>query len=161
MISKINHGIKHRKEPNNEFYTPKELAKKLFNIVPIEKKDIVMDNAYGTGNFHIREKDLYSKDFLNDDRKVDWYITNPPYSFLDKWLEKSCNARKGFAYLLGINNLTAKRIEDCEKRGFYITHIYLCKVFKWFGMSAFIVWEKDRENNHKVSILDYDRIVWR
>ena len=154
MISKTNHDIKHRKEPNNEFYTPRELADKLYNLIDIKEEDVVMDNAYGTGNFYFGG--LESRDFFNDDRVVDWYITNPPYSELDKWLEKSCSARKGFAYLLGINNLTAKRIEDCEKRGFFITKIHLCKVFKWFGMSAFIVWEKN-----KPGILNYDRTVWR
>ena len=154
MISKTNHDIKHRKEPNNEFYTPRELADKLYNLIDIKEEDVVMDNAYGTGNFYFGG--LESRDFFNDDRVVDWYITNPPYSELDKWLEKSCNARKGFAYLLGINNLTAKRIEECEKRGFFITKIHLCKVFKWFGMSAFIVWEKN-----KPGILNYDRAVWR
>lgn len=154
MESKISHNIKHRAKPNDEFYTPRELAKKLFDIVPITKNDIVMDNAYGTGNFYF--EGLFSKDFFNDDRVVDWYITNPPYSMLDQWLEKSCNAKKGFAYLLGINNLTAKRIEECEKKGFFITKIYICKVFKWFGMSAFIIWEKNKK-----PILEYDRVVWR
>ena len=155
MISKVNHDIKHRKEPNNEFYTPRELAEKLFSLVPTDQDDRIMDNAYGTGRFYFRG--FYSVDFFNDmNDDIDWYITNPPYSELDKWLEKSCNARKGFAYLLGINNLTAKRIEDCEKRGFYITKIHLCKVFKWFGMSAFIVWEKN-----KTGIIGYDRTVWR
>lgn len=158
MISKTNHDIKHRKKPNDEFYTPRELAHRLFLFLVGEptwnRSDVVMDNAYGTGNFYFYG--LKSKDFFNDNREVDWYITNPPYSDLDKWLKKSCNAKKGFAYLLGINNLTAKRIEDCEKKGFFITKIHLCKVFKWFGMSAFIVWEKN-----KPGILNYDRTVWK
>jgi len=150
----IAHKIKHRLVPNNEFYTPRELADKLFVLVPIQKDDIIMDNAYGTGNFYFGG--LKSTDFLNDSRQVDWYITNPPYSFLDDWLLKSCEAKKGFAYLLGIHNLTPRRIEMCEKMGFGITKIYLCKVFKWFGISAFIIWEKNKKG-----IIDYDRIVWR
>jgi hypothetical protein len=154
MKSNISHNIKHRKTPNNEFYTPRDLAKNLFREVPIKENDIVMDNAYGTGNFYFRG--LKSKDFLNDNRKVDWYITNPPYSFLDEWLKKSCEAKKGFAYLLTIHNLTPRRIEMCEKLGFGITKIHLCKVFKWYGISAFIIWEK-----HKKGIINYDRKVWK
>jgi len=153
MKSNISHKIKHREKPNDEFYTPPELAKKLFDIVPVKKTDIIMDNAFGTGNFYF--KGLKSDDFLNDNRIVDWYITNPPYSFLDKWLEKSCNAKKGFAYLLTIHNLTPRRIEMCEKKGFYITKIFMCKVFKWYGISAFIIWEKNKNG-----IIDYDRKVW-
>lgn len=157
MKSEVAHKIKHRENPNNEFMTPEKLAEKLFKLVSIEKNDIIMDNAYGTGNFYFGG--LKSNDFLNDSRKVDWYITNPPYSFLDIWLEKSCQARKGFAYLLGLHNLTPRRIEACEKAGFKITHIHLCKVFKWFGISAFIIWKKNSQSK-KVK-LTYDRIVWR
>ena len=154
MKSQIAHKIKHRKVPNNEFITPKRLAETLFKLVPIKKGDVIMDNAFGTGNFYFGG--LKSKDFLNDKRKVDWYITNPPFSFLDIWLKKSCEAKKGFAYLLGLHNLTPKRIELCEKLGFGITQIHLCKVFKWFGISAFMVWEKNKKG-----IIKYNRIVWR
>lgn len=154
MKSQIAHNIKYRKIVNDEFYTPRKLSKILFNLVPLNNKDIIMDNAYGTGNFYF--KGLYSKDFFNDNRHVDWYITNPPYSKIDEWLLKSCNARKGFAYLFGLHNLTPKRIEMCEKLGFFITKIYLCKIFEWFGISSFIIWEKNKKG-----IINYDRIVWR
>jgi len=154
MKSNIAHSIKHRTKPNDEFYTPKDLAEKLFKLVPIKEDDIIMDNAYGTGNFYF--KGLRSEDFLNDNREVDWYITNPPYSFLDEWLDKSCNAKKGFAYLLTIHNLTPRRIEMCEKKGLYITKIHMCKVFKWYGISAFIIWERKEKG-----IIDYDRKVWK
>lgn len=151
--SKIAHKIKHRETPNDEFMTPRELASKLFNSV--RPRGSVLDNAYGTGNFFFRGD--FSTDFYNVKKKYDWLITNPPYSDLDRWLEHSCKvAQKGFAYLLGINNLTAKRIEACEREGFYITKIHLCKVFKWFGMSAFVVWEKNKKG-----IINYDRKVWR
>jgi len=153
MKSQIAHKIKHRETPNNEFFIPRRLAEKLFELVPVKKGEVIMDNAYGTGNFYFGG--LKSNDFLNDNRKVDWYITNPPYSFLDKWLIKSCEAKKGFAYLLGIHNLTPRRIEMCEQMGFGITKIYLCKVFKWFGISAFIVWEKNKRG-----IIEYSRKVW-
>lgn len=153
-ISSISHNIKHRDKPNDDFYTPRELAMKLFNLVPLEDNDRVLDNAYGTGNFFFQGE--WTKDFFNENREFDWYITNPPYSCLDEWLEKSCNAKKGFAYLLGLHNLTPRRIEICEKKGFYITNIFLCKVFKWFGISAFVIWQKNKK-----SIIDYDRIVWK
>ena len=66
---------------------------------------------------------------------------------------------KGFAYLLGHDNVTARRIEYLEKMGFYITKFHLCKVMKWFGMSVFVVWEK-KTSDFK-GIIDYDRNVWK
>lgn len=168
MKSQIAHNIKHREIPNDEFYTPQELADKLVSMVPIET-NIVCDNAYGTGVFYqalrktsaaIVQKCDKKQDFLKWTTKQHWFITNPPYSNLDEWLEHSCKyATKGFAYLLGIHNLTPRRIELCESYGFYIRRIHFCKVFKWFGISAFIIWEKkDKKSRATIS---YDRIVWR
>jgi len=164
MKSEIAHKIKHRKIPNNDFFTPEKLAKSLIKLVPIESTDIVCDNAYGKGVFYKNFPDVLVKQFCNEKMdflkwhtKQTWFITNPPYSNLDKWLEHSCKfAIKGFAYLLGLHNLTPRRIEMCEKMGFGITQIHLCKVFKWFGISAFIVWEKGKQG-----IIKYDRVVWR
>jgi len=148
----ISHQIKHRKIPNDEFMTPPELAKKLVKFVGA--KGSVLDSARGTGNFTV---DKSTDDFFNWTKKVDWIITNPPYSKIDKYLEHSCElANKGFSYLLGLHNLTPRRIEACEKKGFFITKVHLCKVFAWYGISAMIVWEKDKK-----PIINYDRRVWR
>ena len=157
MKSQISHKIKHREIANDEFFTPQELVKILLPLVPVDEGEMIMDNAYGGGAWfdEMRSPKVYSNDFLIDKEKVDWYITNPPYSFLDEWLKKSCEARRGFAYLLGLHNLTPKRIEMCERLKFGITKIHLCKVFKWYGISAFIVWEKNKK-----SIINYDRVVW-
>jgi len=166
MKSSIAHSIKHRKKPNDEFYTPQKLANKLVKMVPVNLGDSICDNAYGTGRFLKAYKNINvktknsTKSFYQWDKKQDWFITNPPYSDLDKWLKYSCKySRKGFAYLLGIHNLTPRRIEMCEKEGFRITKIHLCKVFKWFGISTFIIWEKTDDNSK--TNLTYDRIVWR
>ena len=167
MKSQIAHNIKHRKIADNDFYTPGKLVKELIKLVPIEKSDIICDNAYGQGVFfnnfppvYIKQSCDKKKDFLKWHIKQSWFITNPPYSFLDKWLEQSCKyAIKGFAYLFGIHNLTPRRIEMCENKGFYITHIHFCKVFKWFGISSFIIWQK-LDKKPKVK-LTYDRVVWR
>ena len=161
MKSEIAHLIKHRKKPNDEFLTPISLVNRLLRLVPFKENDTVLDAAYGTGNFYNNFPHnvlgFYTKDFYRKRRNFDWIVTNPPYSHLDKWLGHSCKiADKGFGYLLGIHNLTPRRIEACEKKGFFITKIYLCKVFKWFGMSAFVLWEKDKK-----PIINYDRIVWR
>lgn len=161
MRSEIAHKIKHRKIPNDEFYTPEKLVWRLMKLVPLKEDDSVLDSAVGNGvfynNFPKHTINQATDDFFGFITKYDWLITNPPYSKLDKWLEHSCKrARKGFAYLLGLHNLTPRRIEMCEKEGFGITKIHLCKVFKWFGISAFIIWQKNKKG-----IINYDRKVWR
>ena len=160
MISRINHKIKHRKEHNNEFYTPESLAKMLINYTPINKNDTVFESAYGKGNFYSQfpknNKTGYSTDFFNESNKWDWIITNPPYSKLDDWFKHTIKlSNKGFGLLIGWNNLTAKRIEICNKEKFGLSKIIMFKVFKWFGMSCYCVFEKDKKN-----IIDIERTVW-
>lgn len=140
---------------NDDFYTPENIAKKLTLFVPFETQDTLLDNAIGKGAFFNQfpqenKKEGYDKavDFLQETRKFDWLITNPPYSFLNKWLEKSCKvANKGFAYLLLVHHITPKRLEMCEKYGFHITKIHFLQIKEWFGFTlCFIVWEKNKKS---------------
>jgi hypothetical protein len=159
LNSRIAHSIKHRKVANDEFPTPPELIKTLIPMVPVLSTDSTMDNAIGTGGWFSLLPGIrsFSSDFFSFEGMVDWFITNPPYSKLDWWLEHStAHANKGFAYLLGLHNITPKRIELCEERGFYIKTIHLSKVYRWFGISAFIVWRRGESG-----ILSYDRTVWK
>ncbi len=158
--STIAHQIKHRDIPDDEFYTPPALAQQLVSLVEIADGDVLLDAAIGTGAFFgcypSATTNLWTDDFHNFTRQVDWIVTNPPYSDIDRWLEHSCQlCRKGFAYLLGIDNLTPRRIEFCEEGGFGISTVHLCKVFRWYGISAFVIWQRGA-----AGILDYDRTVW-
>lgn len=166
MKSKIAHSIKHRKVPNDEFITPTELAKECIGMVPLQPGDIVLDAAIGNGIFYKNYPDYVEKRYNTEGDifllyssvgAIDWIITNPPYSNLDNWFRQSCQVcRKGFAYLLGINNLTPRRMELANKADFGLSQLHLCKVFNWFGMSCFVIFEKGKSN-----IISYDRIVWR
>ena len=60
-----------------------------------------------------------------------------------------------FSYLIGIGNLTARRIEWCEKAGYGLTKMKMLKVKSWYGMSVIVVFEKNKK-----SIMTIDRKVW-
>lgn len=165
MRTKIANDIKYRKHANDEFFTPAALAESLVRVVPTVPGDVVMDNAASSPVFYNafvanklwrlsgRKSESF---FLVKPQSVDWCVTNPPYSKLDDWFLHSTKVcRKGFAYLLGFHNITPRRLEMCEAAGFGLTAVHLCKVFKWFGISAFCVFEKG-----KPSIIRYDRKVW-
>jgi hypothetical protein len=154
------HSIKHRAIADNEFMTPPEVARMLIAKVPLVAGDSVLDSAVGTGSFFLNYpsdvKGLYSTDFYNWTEIVDWIVTNPPYSGLEEWLKHSFEvADKGVAYLLGLHNITPRRLEIGDKAGFGVTSIHLHKVCPWYGIQAFVIWQKG-----KSSILSYDRIVW-
>ena len=157
MESYLAHNIKHRQYANDEFMTPPELAKILLAKVPIFPNSTILDPCPGDGAFTIGIGLAPDEDFLEFDLSFDWIITNPPYSDLDRWLEHSfIIARCGIALLLGLHNITPKRLELANKYGFGLTQMHLCKVFHWFGISAFCIWVKGSKD-----IVTYDRIVWR
>jgi len=158
--SQIAHSIKHRENPNDEFMTPVNVAQMLIAKVPLVAGDEVLDPAIGTGAFHDNYPAFVTKyqcdDFYIWDEPIDWLVTNPPYSHLEGWLIHSFElAQKGVAYLIGLHNITPRRVEIAEKMGFGVTHIHLHKVCPWYGIQAFVIWEKG-----KPSILSYDRKVW-
>ena len=82
--------------------------------------------------------------------------SNPPYSILDDWFKKTIELNPDcFSYLIGIGNLTARRIEWCEKAGYGLTKMKMLKVKSWYGMSVIVVFEKNKK-----SIMTIDRKVW-
>ena len=164
-LSQKNHKIKHRKNPNDVFITPLALAKTHIDMIKTKKNWCWYDPFKNSGSYYNQfptenkkwSEILENKDFFEFDEEVDVICSNPPYSMINKVLEKSVELKpKVISYLLGINNLTAKRMEFMEKHGYYITKIHMCKVFKWFGMSVAVVWEKNKK-----PIISYDRVVWR
>jgi len=160
------HKIKYRLSPQDKFYTPPELASSLVPIVPASRSDSFFDPFRGKGAFYDAftghesgwaELDEGLDFFDTPPNQWDWLISNPPYSNLDDVLEASCSiAKKGFAYLLLGHALTPRRLERIGELGFGLTSIHLCKVFKWYGISAFCVFEKGKKH-----IINYDRKVWR
>jgi ABC-type polysaccharide transport system permease subunit len=77
---------------------------------------------------------------------------------IDKVLEKSVSLNPHtISYLIGQNNLTCKRIEFMNNSGYYLDKMFFTKIWKWFGMSAIVVFTKKSNNN----CIDFDRIVWR
>lgn len=167
LTSKTGHRVSQRKQPNDIIYTPPSLAKICVDHVPLSAGDVVMDNAYGKGAFYdnfptsveSQKCDIsMGTDFYNvSENSVDWLITNPPYSHLTDWLKHSCKvSRRGFAYLFGWSNVTAPRIDLCNKNGFYLSKAVMMKVQNFFGMSCFVVFDNQATEN----VIEVDRTVW-
>ncbi len=171
MTSKISHNIGNRDKPNDKFYTPVELVKihlEKFNHIP--EGSVIFEPFYGEGAYYNEmvkkfpscnviyceiEKGL---DFFEHNENVDYIISNPPYSIIDKVLEKSVSLKpKEISYLIGFHNLTPKRIEYMNKNGYFIKDIHLTKVYAWYGISIIITFSNLIEKN----IIEFDRTVHR
>ena len=164
--SEKNTNIKKRDTPNDIFITPLDLAKLHIDYINFKPEEIWYDPFKNSGSYYNQfptenkcwSEILENKDFFEFNDKVDIICSNPPYSMIDDVLKKSIELNpRVISYLIGYGNLTARRMEFMENAGYKITTFHLTKVYKWFGMSSIIVWEKT-ENK---SILNFDRKVWK
>lgn len=166
MSSSISHNIKQRDTANDVFITPLELAKTHIEMIEGDADDVWYDPFKNDGSYYnqfpTEHKDwseiLQGRDFFEYDGKPTVICSNPPYSMIDKVLEKSISLKpRVISYLIGIGNLTARRMEMMERAGYKIRTLHMCKVYKWYGMSLCVVWD----NTIEKSILSFDRVVWK
>lgn len=152
--SKNSHTIKNRIIPKDIFYTPEGLVKEIMSIINSDLKegDKVLDGFYGKGvffnnypNYIIKDftEIEMEKDFFKYKDKVDYCISNPPYSILNNVINHTIDiVNKGFGYLLHIHALTHARLRKLEERGFYLRRIHICKVSEWYGNQIFVFFLK-------------------
>ena len=58
--------------------------------------------------------------------------------------------------LVAVHSITPRRLERLSEAGYNLSSIKLMKVFKWYGMSAIVIFEKD-----KTPVISYSRKVYR
>ena len=165
MISTTATNIKQRLKPNDVFITPLLLARQQIDMIEFRTEEVWYDpfknsgsyyNQYPTDNKEWSEI-LEDKDFFTFNKKIDVICSNPPYSFIDKVLTKCIELKpRVISLLIGVNNLTARRIEIMNKSGYGLKKLHMCKVWKWFGMSYIVQFEKGEKN-----CISYDRVVWK
>lgn len=111
--------------------TPEWLAKEI--IHHFSPSGIILDPCRGTGAFYdqfdVKTKDwcelAEGKDFLIYNQKVDWIITNPPWSKMQQFLLHGMKVADNIVYLTTINHYTTKkRIRDMRENNFAIKEIY-------------------------------------
>jgi hypothetical protein len=165
MSSTISHKIKQRKTANDVFITPLPLAKKQIEMIDANENDIWLDPCKNNGSYYNQfptdKKEfceiLDNKDFFEYNGFPDIIVQNPPYSILDKWIEKNISLNpRVISLLIGVGNLTARRIEMFENAGYGLTKLCMMKVYKWYGMSYIVEFEKNKK-----SIMNIDRTIYK
>ncbi len=151
-------NVKHRKEPNDRFYTPKEMAEWHVDEITsyIGVYDVIYEPFAGKGVYRDVLKDKFRWQTILDteiDEGTDFFdftdgcnviISNPPYSCIDAVLEKSLSLNpRIISYLLGSLNLTLRRIKFMESKGYHIAKMSMARCSDWIGTSQIITWIKD------------------
>lgn len=127
---------------NDLVQTPKSVAKAIVNH--FNPKGKILEPCRGEGNFMDFLKDAEwceindGRDFFNYDGRVDWIITNPPYSKMRAFLNKSMDVSDNVVFLSSINHLWLKaRLRDIFQKGFGIKEIIICNTPYTFPPSGF------------------------
>ena len=129
--------------------TPMSLAEAL--VEEFKPYGKILEPCEGTGNFvkairfkthvkHSIQTCEISKgiDFFDFKDKVDWIITNPPYSKMRDFIKHSMEVADNIVFLTTINHLWLKaRIRDIEKSSFGIKEILIFETPDSFPQSGF------------------------
>ena len=105
-------SIKNRENPNDKIYTPPKVVDLMIEFSGYKHGDHVLEPAKGLGAIYDKLKSPKEyceieedKDYFNYDKKVEWVITNPPYSLIDAFLKHTYTLCNKFCFLIGCEKL--------------------------------------------------------
>jgi hypothetical protein len=144
-------GLRTSKKANDKIFTPLPIAKKIIDLFPLYGK--VLDPFKGKGAFYEQYPDFVDKDwceiedgrdFFDYTEKVDWIISNPPYSIFDEVLEHSFEIADNVVYLVPLSKIFTSlgRIRKIFNFG-NIKEIHILSAGKCgfpFGFPACAIW---------------------
>ena len=135
------------KKPNDYILTPCEISKKIIDMFDI--KGTILDPFKGEGSFYNQFPEDCAKDwceikegrdFFEYNQRVDWIVSNPPYSILDEVLEHSFEIADNIVYLVPLSKVVSSigRIRKISSYG-GVPYIYILSASKCkfpFGFPA-------------------------
>ncbi len=137
-----------KNQPNRNYksddivMTPEYLVKSLINhFKPMGK---ILEPCKGSGNFlkFLPNADWCEisegRDFFDYTKKVDWIITNPPWSQIRSFLKHGMEIANNIVYLFTINHIWTKaRLRLIKEKGFGIREICIFDTPKEFPNTGF------------------------
>ena len=157
-------GIRTGHKPNDKIFTPLHISKLIIDKFNLNGK--VLDPFKGDGSFYNQfpiniEKDWCEidegRDFFNYTEKVDWIISNPPYSILEEVLEHSFKICDNIVYLVPLSKVVSSmgRIRRIDKFG-GVPYIYIIGASKCgfpFGFPCCAIYfKRDYKGETKIEI---------
>lgn len=178
------------KRKESDYYaTPYELTRRFLDKWPIEKSFTILEPCRGEANAIVKvlqEKEfkniiafdlmLDNIDFLTYNEKVDYLITNPPYSLAYEFIQKAKQiVDKEFAMLLPLSYLHGKKRYDdiWMDNAFPLKKVYVFTRYPMFGEElrddgkfntgmvtfAWYVWDKNYKEKATINWIDINDCV--
>lgn len=127
---------------NDVVMTPEALCKQIVDY--FKPAGLILEPCKGSGNFlkYLPGADwceiTEGRDFFDYTGRVDWIVTNPPWSKIRDFLRHSYILADNIVFLMTVNHIYTKaRIRDMQESGFYIKDILLLDMPKEFPQSGF------------------------
>jgi hypothetical protein len=159
--------IPNTKVKNDVFYTPEPYCSLIVNH--FKPKGKVLEPCCGSGNFlkYLPANTDWceitkGRDFFDYNKKVDWIITNPPFSLFRKFLQHSMELSTSIVFFAVLNHFWLKaRLRDITENGFGIKDIMLTDTPFTFPQSGFQVGCVKLEKGYKdkIEFLDFRNMV--
>lgn len=134
---------------NDKIYTPFSLAKKIVDHYSPFLGDKCLEPCKGQGAFTKAFSDIginadwceidEGKDFFQYNQKVDWIVTNFPWSLHRECLQHSMDISDNIVTLVTLNHVLGlkARLADVRNAGFFIREIITFPTPKEFPQSGF------------------------
>lgn len=127
-------GENHKAKTNNNdvVYTPLDIAKMI--IDEYAPTGLILDPCKGTGAFYNQlpaPKEwceiTENRNFYDYNKKVDWIISNPPFSDWDRWIEHSFLLADNIVYLVPVTKVFASfgRVVKVKEYGGIVRIIFI------------------------------------
>ncbi len=125
-----------KNNPSDKVYTPSFIVDEVLDIFlpQVRCHETLLEPFAGEGAFFdcmpLGRTDWCEidkdKDFFSYDKKVDWIITNPPYSIFKEILPKMLDIADNIVLVIPVNKLLSSmpRLMDIQRAGFGIAHIH-------------------------------------
>lgn len=113
-----------KQNQTDKIMTNENIAKKIIKY--FKPTGLILEPCKGSGNFYSNFKEKKDwceidkgRDFLKYNKRVDWIITNPPYSIYDEFLLKSFEIANNIVFLVPLAKaFKSRKIDNAiEKYG--------------------------------------------
>lgn len=149
--------------PSDKVYTPLETAKEI--IDHFNPTGLILEPAMGDGAFFDQLKDPKDwceidkgRDFYDYNKKVDWVITNPPFSHFVPFIFHSMEVADNVLFFMRIYQLwTRARLNLITEMGFAFKEMYFIYPGKETGFPQFgqamaaMHWQKGYKDDVKIN----------
>lgn len=160
-----------KRNPKDFYQTPYSMTAQLLQKInySIPRNSTVLDPADGAGavtkvlRTYLTDTKVIGTDINKGDDflqrpetdKVDWIITNPPYSLANEFIEKSFSiAREGFAMLLPLNYLQSETRYNQFFKDYAPAEVYVFTRMPWLSDTV------REDGKYQTAMLAYCWMVW-